>query len=79
MVIRRLERRRRILRRVVGASRPEAFKPSASRSTADGPADLVPVPIDFELGVAIEAHAEAEHTPTSEIIRRALSSFLEVA
>lgn len=44
-----------------------------------GPADVVPVRIDPELKTAIEDRAEAEHTTTSEIIRRALRRFLDVA
>jgi hypothetical protein len=44
-----------------------------------GPADVVPVRIDPELRAAIEARAEADHTTTSEIIRKALRRFLDVA
>ncbi|MFV0257778.1 MAG: ribbon-helix-helix protein, CopG family [Acidimicrobiales bacterium] len=44
-----------------------------------GPADVVPVRIDPELKAAIEARAEACHTTTSEVIRKALRKFLEVA
>jgi hypothetical protein len=44
-----------------------------------GPAEVVPVRIDPELRAAIEARAEADHTSTSEIIRRALRKFLDVA
>ncbi len=44
-----------------------------------GPADVVPVRIDPELRAAIEARAEADHTTTSEIIRKALRHFLDVA
>jgi hypothetical protein len=44
-----------------------------------GPADVVAVRIDPELRAAIEARAEADHTTTSEIIRKALRRFLDVA
>ena len=44
-----------------------------------GPAEVVPVRLDPELRRAIEKRADAEGTTTSEIIRRALRSFLEVA
>jgi len=37
-----------------------------------GPADVVPVRIDPELREAIEAWAAADHTTTSEAIRRLL-------
>lgn len=36
------------------------------------PAEVVPVRLDPDLKQAMEAHAEAEHTTTSEIIREAL-------
>jgi hypothetical protein len=44
-----------------------------------GPAEVVPVRIDPELRAAIEARAQADHTTTSEVIRRALRRFLDVA
>jgi len=44
-----------------------------------GPADVVPVRIDPELKMAIEARAEADHTTTSNVIRAALRKFLDVA
>ncbi len=44
-----------------------------------GPAEVVPVRIDPALRAAIEAHAEAEHLTTSEVIREALRRFLNVA
>ncbi len=44
-----------------------------------GPAEVVPVRIDPELRSAIEARAKADHTSASEIIRRALRKFLDVA
>ncbi len=44
-----------------------------------GPAEVVPVRIDPVLRAAIEAHAEAEHLTTSEVIREALRRFLNVA
>ncbi len=44
-----------------------------------GPADVVPVRIDPALEAAIEARAEADHTPTSEIVREAIRKCLDVA
>jgi hypothetical protein len=43
------------------------------------PAEVVPVRLDPELKDAVEARADADHTTTSEIIRRALRSYLDVA
>jgi hypothetical protein len=43
------------------------------------PAEVVPVRLDPDLKQAVEARAEAEHATTSEIIRRALRRFLDVA
>lgn len=43
------------------------------------PAEVVPVRLDPELKSAVEARAEAEHLTTSEIIRRALRRYLDVA
>ena len=43
------------------------------------PAEVVPVRLDPELKAAVEARAETEHRTTSEVIRDALRSFLEVA
>jgi hypothetical protein len=44
-----------------------------------GPAEVMPVRIDPDLRSAIEARAKADHTSASEIIRRALRKFLDVA
>ncbi|WP_420431113.1 ribbon-helix-helix domain-containing protein [Candidatus Poriferisocius sp.] len=44
-----------------------------------GPAGVVSVRIDPELIAATESRAEADHTTTSEVIRRALRKFLDVA
>jgi hypothetical protein len=44
-----------------------------------GPADVVPVRLDPELRKALEDRAAAEQTSSSEVIRRALRSFLDVA
>jgi len=38
-----------------------------------GPADVVAVRVDPQLRAAIEARAAADHTTTSEIIRRFLA------
>ena len=43
------------------------------------PAEVVPVRLDPELRAAIEARAEADDTNSSEIIRRALRAYLDVA
>jgi CRISPR-associated endonuclease/helicase Cas3 len=43
------------------------------------PADVVPVRLDPDLKEAVEARATADRTSTSEIIRRALRSYLDVA
>ena len=43
------------------------------------PAEVVPVRLDPELRAAIEARAEADDTNSSEIIRRALHAYLDVA
>lgn len=43
------------------------------------PADVVPVRIDPELRAAIAARAVADESTTSEVIRAALRSFLDVA
>ena len=43
------------------------------------PAEVVPVRLDPDLKGAIEAREATEHTSTSEIIRRALRDYLDVA
>lgn len=43
------------------------------------PAEVVPVRLDPDLKRAVETRAEAEKTTTSEIIRKALRRFLDVA
>lgn len=43
------------------------------------PAEVVPVRLDPELRAAIEARAEADDTNSSEVIRRALRAYLDVA
>jgi len=43
------------------------------------PAEVAPVRIDPELRASIGARAEADHTITSEVIRRALRRLLDVA
>jgi len=43
------------------------------------PAEVVPVRLDPELREAVEGRALQDHTTTSEIIRRALRKFLDVA
>jgi Ribbon-helix-helix protein, copG family len=48
-------------------------------SLGSGPADVVPVRLDPELKAAVEGRAAREHTSTSEIIRKALRNYLDVA
>lgn len=43
------------------------------------PAEVVPVRLDPSLRAAVEARAEADATNSSEIIRRALRAYLDVA
>ena len=43
------------------------------------PAAVVPVRLDPELKDAVDTRAEAEHLSTSEVIRRALRRYLDVA
>jgi hypothetical protein len=43
------------------------------------PSEVVPVRLDPELKLAVEARAEADQTTTSEVIREALRRFLDVA
>jgi predicted transcriptional regulator len=43
------------------------------------PAEVVPVRLDPELKQAVDARAELEHLSTSEVIRRALRNYLDVA
>lgn len=43
------------------------------------PAEVVPVRLDPALKSAIDARAEAEHLTASEIIRKALRRYLDVA
>lgn len=58
----------------------EQVKPRRGRPLlGSGPAEVVPVRLDPELRDAVAARAEAEATSTSDIIRRALRAFLDVA
>lgn len=43
------------------------------------PAEVVPVRLDPELKSAVDTRAKAEHLSASEIIRRAIRSYLDVA
>lgn len=43
------------------------------------PAEVVPVRLDPELRAAVDARAEADATNSSEVIRRALRAYLDVA
>lgn len=43
------------------------------------PAEVVPVRLDPELKQAVDARAALEHLSTSEVIRRALRDYLDVA
>jgi len=44
-----------------------------------GPSEVVPVRLDPQLRRALEARAEDEHTTQSDLIRRALRRYLDVA
>jgi Ribbon-helix-helix protein, copG family len=59
----------------------DALKPRRRGRPAMGsaPAEVVPVRLDPALRDAVEARAHEEQTTTSEVIRRALRSFLDVA
>ena len=59
----------------------DALKPRRRGRPAMGsaPAGVVPVRLDPALRDAVEARAREEQTTTSEIVRRALRSFLDVA
>ncbi|MBK5221729.1 MAG: CopG family transcriptional regulator [Acidimicrobiia bacterium] len=43
------------------------------------PAEVVPVRLDPELKSAVDARARIDHLTTSEVIRRALRKYLDVA
>jgi len=53
--------------------------PATRRPAMDRHGRVVPVRLDPALRDAVEARAHEEHTTTSEVIRRALRSFLDVA
>ncbi|MBL8774976.1 MAG: ribbon-helix-helix protein, CopG family [Acidimicrobiales bacterium] len=58
----------------------EQVKPRRGRPLLGSePAEVVPVRLDPELRDAVAARAEADDTSTSDIIRRALRAFLDVA
>jgi hypothetical protein len=49
------------------------------RPLGSAPADVVPVRLDPELKAALACRAEHDHTSASEVIRRALRAWLDVA
>ena len=49
------------------------------RPLGSAPADVVPVRLDPELKAALARRAEHDHTSASEVIRRALKAWLDVA
>ena len=56
------------------------LKPRRGRPPlAGGPADVVPVRLDANLRAAVEERAANDHTTTSDVIREALRSYLDVA
>ena len=56
------------------------LKPRRGRPPlAGGPADVVPVRLDANLRAAVEERAAHDHTTTSDVIREALRSYLDVA
>lgn len=58
----------------------EQIKPRRGRPPlGSGPSEVVPVRLDPELREAVTARADADDTSASEIIRRALRAFLDVA
>jgi hypothetical protein len=58
----------------------DRLKPRRGRPPlGTGPAEVVPVRLDPELRAAVADRAQAEDTSTSDIIRRALRAFLDVA
>jgi hypothetical protein len=48
-------------------------------SLGSGPGEVVPVRLDPELRAALTARAESEHSTVSDVIRRALRAWLDVA
>ena len=57
-----------------------AFRRRGGRSPmGTGPAEVVPVRLDPELKSLVESLAASDHTTTSEVIRAALRSYLDVA
>ena len=54
-------------------------RPRGRPMIGDAPSEVVPVRLDPALRQAVEARAESDHTTASDIIRRALKRFLEVA
>ncbi len=58
---------------------PAKLKVRGRPRIGSGPSEIVPVRLDPELRRALEARAVDEHTTQSDLIRRALRAFLDVA
>lgn len=56
-----------------------ALRRRGRRPIGSAPAEVVPVRLDPDLRAALAARADADHTNASEIIRRALRAWLDVA
>lgn len=54
-------------------------RPRGRPLLGSAPAEVVPVRLDPDLRAAIEARAQADDTNSSEVIRRALRAYLDVA
>lgn len=59
----------------VGVLRRRGGRPS----TGSAPADVVPVRLDPDLRAALSAGAESDEVSASEVVRRALRAWLDVA
>ena len=59
---------------------PAALRRRSGRpSMGSAPAAVVPIRLDPELRAAVEKRAADEHSTTSDIIRQAIRSYLDVA
>ena len=58
---------------------PSKLKVRGHPRIGSGPSEIVPVRLDPGLRRALEARAAGEHTTQSDLIRRALRAFLNVA
>jgi hypothetical protein len=66
----------------LAAEAEHGYKPTAIRGRprlGTGPSEVVPVRLDPQLRRALERRADEEHTTQSDLIRRALRHYLNVA